>query len=107
MDTEKIILLSWVWCIVRLVFFDTYDIVFLPTILILLDQFFTPSNKIPSSEDKSGSRALGIAAQEDANTIQKKKCRIQGKEEKHLNGLISKLMNEEKRKAVNKMRKRI
>ncbi|GFT20535.1 hypothetical protein NPIL_199221 [Nephila pilipes] len=107
MDPEKIILLAWVWCIVRLVIFSAYEIVFLPVIIILLDPFTTPSNEVASKEDKSRSRVIGTAAQEDQSTIQRKRNSNQGKEEKDLNDLISKLMKEEKRKAWLKMRKRI
>ncbi|GFT42384.1 hypothetical protein NPIL_335721 [Nephila pilipes] len=107
MDSEKIILLAWLWCVVRLAFFNTYEIVFLPFILVLLDLTFIPSEKITPFEDDCGSSAIGFTAQGDTNTIKNKNNYIQGKEERQLNDMISKLMYEEGKKALHRMRKKI
>ncbi|GFS67667.1 hypothetical protein NPIL_588971 [Nephila pilipes] len=82
MDTEKIILLAWLWCGVRFAFFNTYKIVFLPTIFVLLDLTFIPSEKITPFEDDCGSSAIGFAAQGGTNINKKKKNYIQSKEKK-------------------------
>ncbi|GFU20913.1 hypothetical protein NPIL_70691 [Nephila pilipes] len=107
METEKIILLAWLWCVVRFAFFNTYEIVFLPFILVLLDLTFIPSEKITPFEDDCGSSAVGFAAQGDTNINKKKKNYIQGKEERKLNYMISKLMYEEGRKARYRMMKKL
>ncbi|GFU08189.1 hypothetical protein NPIL_288381 [Nephila pilipes] len=107
METEKLILLAWVWCVVRLAIFNTYEIVFLPSFIILLDLSFTPSKEITPTEDDSGSSAIGVTAQEDNKIIRKKTNYIQGKEEREMNDMITKLMYEEGEKARNRMRKKL
>ncbi|GFU29345.1 hypothetical protein NPIL_353191 [Nephila pilipes] len=107
MEAEKLILLAWVWCVVRLTIFNTYEIVFLPSFIILLDLTFTPSKGITPTEDDSGSSAIGVTAQEDKKITKKKINYIQGKEEREMNDMIAKLMYEEGEKAWNRMRKKI
>ncbi|GFU56679.1 hypothetical protein NPIL_110931 [Nephila pilipes] len=101
---EKSVLLAWVWCLVRLVIFNTYEIVYLPFFILLLDQLITPSNEITPNKDDLRS---SIAAQEDKNIREKRNISIVGKEQKHLNDMITKLMNEEREKAWHKIRKRL
>ncbi|GFT39985.1 hypothetical protein NPIL_67421 [Nephila pilipes] len=94
---EKAILLAWVWCVLRLVIFNTYEIVSLPFFILLLDQFITSTNEITPKDDPRSS-TIGIAAQEDKKITEKKNIWIAGTEEQHLNDLISKLMCEERKR---------
>ncbi|GFU39533.1 hypothetical protein NPIL_344651 [Nephila pilipes] len=71
MGTEKMILPEWIWCVVRFVFFRTYKIVFLPSILLLLDLTFIPSEEITPVEDACGCSAIDVATQEDIKTSRK------------------------------------
>ncbi|GFT15581.1 hypothetical protein NPIL_242521 [Nephila pilipes] len=98
MEMEKIFLLAWIWCAVRFAFFNSYEIVFLPSFIILLDLILTSSKELTSNEDDPGSSRKSIPAQKDQRNIKIRNNLVPGKEEKELNDMIWKLMNEEKKK---------
>ncbi|GFS88968.1 hypothetical protein NPIL_101631 [Nephila pilipes] len=95
---EKIFLFAWMWCAVRFAFFNSYEIVLLPSFLILLDLILTSSKKLPSTEDDPGSSTKNIPPQKDQQTRKIKNILDPGKEEKELNDMIRKLMDKERKK---------
>ncbi|GFT63272.1 hypothetical protein NPIL_156081 [Nephila pilipes] len=100
----KTFLLTWMWCLVRLLIFNTYEIVMLLPIIIILDKIITPSRK-KTSVNNTRPQAIGMATQEDREEKKKKIIVNKGKEEIELDEMISKLMNYEKKKALYKGRK--
>ncbi|GFT74709.1 hypothetical protein NPIL_623641 [Nephila pilipes] len=105
MESEKFILLVWIWCAVRFAFFNSYEIVFLPSFLILPDLISTPSKELTSTEDDSRSSRIDIPAQKDQKNRKIKNNSVPGNEERELNDMIRKLMDEEREKAWYKIRK--
>ncbi|GFS33910.1 hypothetical protein NPIL_129061 [Nephila pilipes] len=95
----KTILLAWVWCIVRLSFFNSLEIVFMLPFIIILDHIVRPSSKRTPTED-AGSKITTSAVQEDPKDKKKKKknTAIEGKEGVALNEMILKLMYTEKKR---------
>ncbi|GFU13233.1 hypothetical protein NPIL_325941 [Nephila pilipes] len=95
---EKIFLFAWMWCAFRFAFFKSYEIVYLPPFLILLDLILTSSKELPSTEDDAGSSTKNIPAQKDQHTRKIKNVLVPGKEEKKLNDTKRKLMDKERKK---------
>ncbi|GFV81878.1 hypothetical protein TNCV_1057651 [Trichonephila clavipes] len=94
--TNKMILLSWVWFTIKFLFFSYWEILFWPSIILLLD----------------GSRHVNISDQEripgdmdpEANgrTTQEYKFQEQNKHSTSLDRLIRKLIEEEKERISRK-----
>ncbi|GFT31722.1 hypothetical protein NPIL_546201 [Nephila pilipes] len=96
---EKAILLVWFLFSIRFLFFSYWDILFLPPILIILDGLF--KENIKKEEQQRGDKSpLGIGAQKDNQIQERLKHSID------LDRLITKLMEEEKRKAIKKTTKK-
>ncbi|GFT32714.1 hypothetical protein NPIL_110951 [Nephila pilipes] len=100
----KSVVVAWMWCVMRLVIFNTYDIAYVLPIIIILDRLATPSSNV-TSIGSTGSKIIGYAAQEDPNEKMEKNIVTKGKEETDMNEKISKLMYTEKEKALKKMKK--
>ncbi|GFT90245.1 hypothetical protein NPIL_11121 [Nephila pilipes] len=98
------VMLAWLWCVMRLVFFITFEIAYILPVIITLDRFATPSSKTTSSENIT-SKAIGYATREDVDEKKKKNIFANGKEEEHLNELISELEYIEKQKTWIKLGK--
>ncbi|GFT70390.1 hypothetical protein NPIL_146941 [Nephila pilipes] len=102
----KTILCAWMWCLMRLLIFNIYDIAYMLPFLIILDQIATTSSTL-TSIGSTGSKTIGYAAQEDPKEKKEENICTKGNEETSLNELISKLMYMEKQKAMKKMKKLI
>ncbi|GFT96947.1 hypothetical protein NPIL_683651 [Nephila pilipes] len=99
----KSITFAWIWCMLRLVIFNTFEIAYMLPIIIILDRFATPSSTITSVENNR-SKSVGFATQEGPDDKKKRNAFIKGKAETLLNEMISKLMHDEKKKAFQKIR---
>ncbi|GFR19649.1 hypothetical protein TNCT_121881 [Trichonephila clavata] len=89
--TDKRILLIWAWFTIRFLFFNHWDILLLPPILMMLDGFYT--DNIRNCEKESGDsdpQATGRTTQEDTK-IQDRKHSIS------LDKLIQKMMEKRER----------
>ncbi|GFS95043.1 hypothetical protein NPIL_370061 [Nephila pilipes] len=100
----KLVMFAWITCMIRLVIFNTFEIAYMLPIIIILDQIAIPPSTI-TSIGSTGSNTIGYAAQEDTNEKKEINTVIKGNEERLLNEMITKLMNYEKKKAREKMRK--
>ncbi|GFS51359.1 hypothetical protein NPIL_89001 [Nephila pilipes] len=103
MEIKNIFLLAWIWCAVRFAFFNSYEIVYLPPFLILLDLILTSTKELTSNEDDPRSSRKSIPAQKDKKTLNIKSNLVPEKEEKELNDMIRKLMDKERKKIWHKV----
>ncbi|GFS84181.1 hypothetical protein NPIL_56961 [Nephila pilipes] len=76
---EKAIMLTWLWF--TIIFFNSWEILFLPSVLIALDCLFETEPKMKTQAEDSGEKATRIAIHEES-----------------LNQLIRSLIEEEKKK---------
>ncbi|GFQ69009.1 hypothetical protein TNCT_642971 [Trichonephila clavata] len=93
---NKIILLVWAWFAIRFLFFNYWDILLLPPIILLLDGFHEKNTK--NHEKKPGDedpKAKGHTMEEDSKFQERYKHTIS------LNRLIEKLMEDEKERILN------
>ncbi|GFV50578.1 hypothetical protein TNCV_3122751 [Trichonephila clavipes] len=93
---DKIILLVWVCCSIRFLFFSYWDIVFLPPLLLLFDAFQNNNNIQGQLSGDLDPEARGHRKQED------KKLKKQGKHTASLDILIQIMIQEELLRIGNK-----
>ncbi|GFT99525.1 hypothetical protein NPIL_170171 [Nephila pilipes] len=88
----KIILCAWIWCVLRLLIFNIYDIAYMLPFIIILDQIATTSSTLTST-GSTRSNIIGYAEQEDHNEKKEKNIGTKGKEEIELNKVVANKMS--------------
>ncbi|GFY73831.1 hypothetical protein TNIN_14711 [Trichonephila inaurata madagascariensis] len=92
---DKTILLVWAWFAIRFLFFNYWDILLLPPILLLLDGFHDNYTKIHEKQPGDGDpEAKGHTTEEDSKFQECYKHTIS------LDKLIEKLMEDEKERIL-------